>query len=185
MDRNKSTTAWQYEQICNWLKAGINGDVHWVQDIWDTNFSTYNCFFKLVNTKNAFNNINCIAMLWTVCHLCLTGAHFCTLNSHCSFIILRNGNGTTRFLHSIEGVNQGNPLAMVAYGIGVIPLINTQKWIFLTPPQPWYADNTSALGTFANSKLYFNYLKRFGPGCGYCCYKWNYIHMEQRELVAT
>ena len=31
--------------------------------------------------------------------------------------------GSGHFLHSKEGVIQGDPLAMIAYGIGVLPLL--------------------------------------------------------------
>ena len=33
--------------------------------------------------------------------------------------------------------------------------------------QPGYAYDAGALGTFANTELYFNSLKRLGPGQGY------------------
>ena len=34
---------------------------------------------------------------------------------------------TATIIHSREGVTQGYPLAMVAYGIGIIPLIKRLK----------------------------------------------------------
>ena len=40
-----------------------------------------------------------------------------------SFLDLWNRNGTASFLHTREGVTHGGVLAMVAYGIGVLPLI--------------------------------------------------------------
>ena len=56
---------------------------------------------------------------------------------------------------------------MVAYGIGILLLIKFLKAEFNDISQPWYADDTSSLGTFANIELYFNSLKQFGPGRGY------------------
>ena len=56
---------------------------------------------------------------------------------------------------------------MVAYDIGIIPLIKLLKEKFPDVTKPWYADNTGALGMFAKIKLYFNFLKRFRPGRGY------------------
>ena len=58
-------------------------------------------------------------------------------------------------------------LAVVAYGVGVIPLI---KWLNEAYPDvkyPWYAGNEGELGTYDKIELYFNFLKRFGPGRGY------------------
>ena len=63
---------------------------------------------------------------------------------------------------------QGDPLTMVAYGIGIITLIKITKVEFPDITQIWYSDNASALGTPENAKLYFNSLKRFVPGRGYC-----------------
>ena len=64
------------------------------------------------------------------------------------------------FLHSIEGVKQGDPLSMVAYGIGIIPLIKRLKVGFPDVTHPWYDDDAGVLGTFSDVELYFNSLKR-------------------------
>ena len=65
------------------------------------------------------------------------------------------------------GVTQGDPLAMVAYGIGILPLIKNLKSGFPGITHPWYADDAGALGMFANVELYLNYLERFIPWKGY------------------
>ena len=54
------------------------------------------------------------------------------------------------FLHSMEDVMQGDPLYMVTYGIGVLPLIKCLKSVYPDTVQPWYAEYASALGTFDN-----------------------------------
>ena len=61
----------------------------------------------------------------------------------------------------------GDPLAMIAYSIGVLLLIKLPKEEFTDLTQTWYADDASALGTFTNIKLYFNSLKRFVPSHEY------------------
>ena len=58
---------------------------------------------------------------------------------------------------------QGDPLAMIAYGIGIIPLINSLK----REVQPWYADDAGALGMSARLETYFDLLASQGPGQGY------------------
>ena len=63
-----------------------------------------------------------------------------------------------RFMQSREGVTQGYPIAMIAYGIGTLPLIKNIKWEIPDVTQPWYADNDRALGTFARIETYFNSL---------------------------
>ena len=116
--------------------------------------------FLLVGAKNAFNEINRVGMLWTVFHLWPSGARF-VFNCYCqwSSIVLRNRNGTAVILHSRKCVSQGEPLAMVNYGIGVLLLIQNPKTTHPEFTKPWYANYVGALDTFVNIKLYFNLLK--------------------------
>ena len=62
---------------------------------------------------------------------------------------------------------KGGSLAMVAHGIGILLIIKNLKTEFADATHPWYDDDSDSLGTFANVKLYFNLLKRFGPRRGY------------------
>ena len=64
-----------------------------------------------------------------------------------SLLVFRNGNGTAHFLHSREDVTQGGPLAMAAYGIGVLPLIKRLKSEHPDVTQTWYADDAGVIGT--------------------------------------
>ena len=64
-------------------------------------------------------------MLWAVRHEWPSGAHF-TFNCypHWATLVVRDtGDGSCHFLHSKEAVTQGDPLVMITYGIGVLPLI--------------------------------------------------------------
>ena len=47
----ESPSVCQYDHICAWIKAGIDGAVHEVQDIWDTKLSTKDWGFLLVGVK--------------------------------------------------------------------------------------------------------------------------------------
>ena len=49
-------------------------------------------------------------------------------------------------------------LAMVAYVIGVLPLIKRLKLVYHDVTEPWYTDNAGALGMFDNLERYFNSL---------------------------
>ena len=64
---------------------------------------------------------------------------------------------------------------MIAYNICIFPLIKKTKREFPDVTQPWYADDTGALGTFTRIEAYFNSLKRNGPGRGY--------HPEPSKIV--
>ena len=56
---------------------------------------------------------------------------------------------------------------MVAYGVGIIPLIKLPKAEFPEVTHTWYNEDYGAIGTFANVELYFNSLQRFVLGLGY------------------
>ena len=62
---------------------------------------------------------------------------------------------------------QGYPLAMIAYRIGIIPLIKNLKQEIPDVTQPCYADDAGALGTFKRLETYFDSMTRQGLGWGY------------------
>ena len=62
-------------------------------------------------------------------------------------MVVRNtADGSGHFLHSKEGVTQGDPLVMITYGIGVLPLIRDLRRSNPHVMQPWYADDVGAGG---------------------------------------
>ena len=124
----EATMACQDDQLHAGLKAGIDGVIHGVQALWDKKSTMEDWGFLLVDAKNAFNEINRVGLLWTVRHLWPSRARF-FFNYYChwSSLVLRNGNGMESFMHSKEGVTQGDHLAMIAYRIVILPLIKNIK----------------------------------------------------------
>ena len=58
-------------------------------------------------------------------------------------------------------------LAMIAYGIGVLPLIR-ELWVaHPRVTQPWYSDNAGAGGKFQHILEHFRDLQARGPARGY------------------
>ena len=76
-------------------------------------------------------------------------------------------DGSGHFLHSKEGVTQGDPLAMIAYGISVLPLIRVLRRDHSQVTQPWYADDAGAGGNFEAVMAHFRDLQLKGPARGY------------------
>ena len=64
-------------------------------------------------------------------------------------------------------MTQGDPLAMIVYLIGILPLINNIKREIPDTTQPCYADDAGALDAFTRLETYFDSLTRKGPGRGY------------------
>ena len=107
-------------------------------------------------------------MLWSVRHKWPGGAQF-TFNCyhHWATLVVRNtADGSGHFLHSKEGVTQGDPLAMIAYGIGVLPLIIDLRRAHPRVMQPWYADDTGAGGEFCDIMAHFRDLQLRGAAWG-------------------
>ena len=76
-----------------------------------------------------------------------------TFNCYCRWenLVVRNREeGSGHFFHIKEGVTQGDPLAMITYSIGVLPLIRYLRYAHPCVAQPWYADGTGAGGGFGH-----------------------------------
>ena len=89
-------------------------------------------------------------MLWDVRHKWPSGTQF-NLNCyrHWTTLLVRDTwDGSGHFLHSKEDVTQGDPLTMIAYDIGVIPLITELQGANPRVTQLWYADDTRVGGEF-------------------------------------
>ena len=82
-------------------------------------------------------------------------------------LIIRCGNDLFLIILSKEGATQGDPLAMVMCGLGLLPLIRILKAEVPDLHQPWYADDAGAGGRFQNIRLYFKKLQEYGPPRGY------------------
>ena len=75
-------------------------------------------------------------------------------------------DGSGHFLHSKEGVTEGDPLAMIVYGIGVLPLIRNLRRDHPHVTQPWYADDAGAGGEFGDNMAHFRDLQLRVPARG-------------------
>ena len=131
------------------MEAGIEGGIHAARQAWTDNEEDEEWGFLLVDARNAFNEGNRSAFMWTIRHLWPSGARF-TYNcyKHWTMLVLRGEDGATIVLHSKEGVTQGDPLAMIVYGVGMLPLTRYLKMQIKELLQPWYADDVAAGGKF-------------------------------------
>ena len=62
---------------------------------------------------------------------------------------------TAVFIHNKEGQTQGCPLAMLAYGILLLPLIRKLKKEFTSIESPWYTDDGAAAGRLRDILIFF------------------------------
>ena len=93
----------------------------------------------LVNAANGFNNLSRRAILWTICHRWPKMARF-VFNSyrHQRRLYVRRAGLAALIILSMEGVTQGNPLAMALYGVSLLPLTEHLRRGHPRVLQPWY-----------------------------------------------
>ena len=87
--------------------------------------------------------------------------------SMAALVVRDMGDGSGHFLNIKEGVNQGDTLAMIVYGIGVLPLIRKLRGAHPWVTQPWYNDDTGAGGKFPNIMEHLRDLQERVPAQGY------------------
>jgi hypothetical protein len=150
------------KQLCSGLKAGIEGAVHAMRDLYNANVDS-GWGLLLVDASNAFNSINRIAALWNARIQWPRCARF-LFNTYRGFsaLILQ---GSDEFLYSREGVTQGDPLSMMLYALAVLPLIDFLEMSEIT--QNWYADDASAIGPLSRLREWLQLLIQRGPSFGY------------------
>ena len=128
-----------YGHISGGLEAGIEGTIHAMRILWEEHNQEEDWRFILINARNAFNEENQTAMLWSVQNEWPSGTQF-TFNCyrHWAVLVIQNtGDESGQFLHSKEGVTQGDPLTMIAYGIGVLPLVRELRGDHPGVTHPW------------------------------------------------
>jgi hypothetical protein len=156
------------DQLCAGLESGIEGAIHAMNHMWELHSMEEEWGFLLIDASNAFNEQNRTQMLWTVRHEWPSGTKF-TFNcyKHWGTLVVRSNNGTGVFLFGREGITQGDPLSMFAYGVGILPLIRVLKEEFPEVEQPWYADDAGAGGKYDAIRRLFIRLQDIGPSFGY------------------
>ena len=153
------------DQLCSGAKAGIEGAVHAMKDI----FEQEDCEgVLLVDASNAFNVLSRSAMLWN-CRVLWPRCSRFLFNMYRGYavIIVRSvNNSAVKHLYSREGTTQGCPLALLSYAVGILPLIRQLK-NSTEYTQSWYADDSAYAGFLQRIRAWFDQLLVEGPRYGY------------------
>ena len=84
--------------------------------------------FFIIDAENGFNEGSRILSLWVIRHEWPAGARFVfNCYRHQALLFVRNPNGKPYIITSKEGSTQGDPLAMLVYAMGTLPLIRDLK----------------------------------------------------------
>ena len=106
----------------------------------------------VVDTSNAFNRLNRMALLWNVRFL------FNTYRGWAPLVL----KGFPEFIYSSKGVTQADPISLFVYAVETLPLIQSLKRV-KGCTQIWYADDSSVCGKIFELKEWFTQLLNLGP----------------------
>ena len=122
----------------------------------------------LVDARNGFNKLSCLALLWTVRHCWPDGSRFVfNCYKHWAQLLLRQLGELSVTILSREGVTQGDPLSMVLYRITLVLL--TEELCAADPGllSPFYAYDVDFDGLARRSAQLLKRLMRRGTDLGY------------------
>ncbi len=116
----------------------------------------------LVDASNAFNSLNRSLALRNILHLCPSLGRI-LINLYRMDSSLFIGKDT---LLSREGTTQGDPLAMIMYAVGSVPLIKELSSVS-DVKQLWYADDATGMGSLGGLKNWWERINVLGGSYGY------------------
>ena len=151
------------DQLACGLKAGVEGAIHALSDVFDNNKED-GCGMLLMDASNSFNSLNRETWLWNAQILWPRCSRF-LFNTYRGFASLFVAGGD-EVIYSREGATQGDPLAMFFYGVSLLPLIRKLK----DPNnvlQSWYADDSAAIAKLKKLEIWLKNLIEKGPAFGY------------------
>ena len=145
-------------QLCAGQLGGCETAVHAIRDL----FSSQDCeAVLLVDASNAFNSLNRQNALRNIHSLCPALAIVATICYQLDVPLFIDGE----VIYSVEGTTQGDPLAMVIYAVGLLPIIHHLSANCCS--QIWYADDAAACGSLTALREWWSELGLVGPAYGY------------------
>lgn len=106
----EATEACNTNQLCAGLKAWIEGAVHVTNEVWEEIKQADEQGFLIIDTSNAFNELNRKGMLWTVQHEWPLGARFLfNCYKHFAILAIRSNDGTVIIILSRGGTDTRRP----------------------------------------------------------------------------
>ena len=146
------------DQLCAGQPGSCEGAVHAVRSM----FLSVECEAVLfADATDAFNSLNRNLALLNIQNLCPSLA---TILINCYRLeVPLSIDG--EILFSSEGTTQGDPLAMVMYAVGILPLIRRLNQ--LTVSQVLYADDAAAIGQLQHLHQWWDELVFAGSDFGY------------------
>ncbi|KAL7463415.1 hypothetical protein ACHAXS_003796, partial [Conticribra weissflogii] len=128
----------------------------------------------LLDASNGFNEISRLRCLHTIRHLWPSASRFAfNCYRHSIQVCIREHNSPAIIIPGCEGIQQGDPLSMILYGLALTPLINRihteHSSIFLSENflDPWYADDATIVASVTDTIIIVQEIQKLGPIYGY------------------
>jgi hypothetical protein len=124
---------------------------------------------SMFDARNGFNELKRYQMLWNVRHRWPKGSRLAfNCYRHFNLVIVRRGDGeTAHVITHEEGLSQGDPLAMILYGVALLPLVEKLKEAVPEALIPMFADDAAAVANFTHCASCLEFLCAKGPIYGY------------------
>ena len=145
-------------QLCAGQEAGCEAAIHAMLQLFESDETDA---LLLVDADNAFNRLNRNAVLHNIHFLCPELSVFAT---NCYRVPVRLFVSGGEELVSSEGTTQGDPLAMVLYAIGIMPLVDLLRG---QAKQVWFADDAQAADKLMALRAWWDTIVEYGPRYGY------------------
>ena len=161
------TTAAGPIQTCTGIKAGIEGAIHSMREVYEDDNTEA---ILLVDAENAFNNLNRSAALSNIKEIC-PPFHRYLQNTYQkpAKLVIPGENNKYDIILSEEGTTQGDVAAMALYGLGIKPLTDRLSNVVDKSQckQVWYADDSTSGGKLVEMRKWWDELCISGPKYGY------------------
>ena len=119
-------------QLCGAQESGFKAAIHAMKRIFEDSHT--DCTL-LADASNAFNRLNRQVALHNIQSLCPSLAATIVNTDRCPARLQVDGDS----VYSREGTTQGDPLPMLMYALGMMPLL--QRAAEAGAKQAWYADD--------------------------------------------
>ncbi len=145
----------------------------------------------LLDASNGFNEISRLRCLHTIRHLWPSASRFAfNCYRHYIQICIRDHNSPATIIPGYEGIQQGDPLSMILYGLALTPLIDRihteHSSIFFSENflDPWYADDATIVATVSNTITIIKAIQNLGPVYGYFIQPEKSVHICSKDQIS-
>ena len=115
--------------------------------------------FLLIDTWNTFYEENQATIIWAAWFKWPSGTQFnFNCYRHWDTLVVRDVDKLIHLSHIKEGVNQGGPLTIISYSIGILPLIRELCNAQPHATQLWCVYDAGAGGEFADLQEHIRYM---------------------------